>query len=253
MVERTTNRLISAPLFCLLVLLFSLNSGAYAQNNDPLEPINRVSHGFNEVLDTFLLKPISKTYQFIMPEFAERGVRNVFTNVGEVRNIVHNGLQGKGKGVLQSSGRLLINSTVGIGGLFDVATKIGIPVEREDLGQTLGSWGVKPGPYLVVPFFGPSSLRDSLGLFGDPALSPITYAPVQVEIKTGLSLLSAVQTRADLLSAEGILAGDTYVNYREAYLSKREYDVNDGQIEIDDFIDDDFEMDEDEGFLDEAF
>lgn len=253
MAKRTANSLISIQSAAFTILLLAFSSEGLAQSKDPLEPINRVSHGFNEVLDKILLKPIAKTYQFIMPEFAERGVRNVFRNVGEVRNIVHNGLQGKGKGAVQSTGRLLINTTVGIGGLFDVASKIGIPLEREDLGQTLGRWGLGPGPYLVVPFFGPSSLRDSIGLIGDPALSPITYAPLQVEAKTGVNLLSAVQTRADLLSAEGILTGDTYVNYREAYLSKREYDVNDGQIETDDFIDDGFEFDEEEEFLDEAF
>ncbi|MFQ3231639.1 VacJ family lipoprotein [Reinekea sp.] len=254
MVKRASNSLRVQSLSILLALtLVSAANPIFAASDDPLEPVNRVTHGFNDVLDRFLLKPVAKTYQFIMPEFAERGVRNVFTNLGEVRNVVHNGLQGKGKGAVQSTGRLLINSTVGIGGLFDVASKIGLPVEREDLGQTLGSWGVGPGPYLVVPFFGPSSLRDALGLLADPALNPITYAPISTAEKTGVTLLSAVQTRADLISAEGLISGDKYIIYRQAYLSTREFDVNDGQIKTDDFLDNSTDFDEEDEFLDEGF
>ena len=254
MVKRTSNSVshYSFPIFVALVLA-SATSPVYAASEDPLEAVNRVTHGFNDILDRFLLKPVAQTYQFVMPEFAERGIRNVFTNLGEARNVVHNGLQGKGKGAVQSTSRFLINSTVGIGGLFDVATKLGMPVEREDLGQTLGHWGVGPGPYLVIPFFGPSSLRDSLGLIGDPALNPVTYAAVDTSVKTGVTLLSAVQTRADLISSEGLLSGDKYIIYRQAYLSTREFDVNDGQIKTDDFLDNNTGFDEDDDFLDEDF
>jgi phospholipid-binding lipoprotein MlaA len=254
MVKRKSNSVNRIASFLYVAVLLCGTYSSYAlANDDPLESVNRVTHGFNDVLDKLLLKPVSKTYQFLMPEFAERGVRNVFSNLGEVRNVVHNGLQGKGEGVTRSTSRFLINTTVGIGGLFDVATKIGIPLEREDLGQTLGKWGVGPGPYLVVPFFGPSSLRDSFGIIGDPMLSPLTHAPVESGYKMGASLLSAVQTRADLLSAEGLLKGDSYIIYRQAYLSKREFDVNDGIIKTDDFLENNTGFDENEEFLDEGF
>jgi len=137
--------------------------------------------------------------------------------------------------------------------LFDVASKIGIEQKREDLGQTLGVWGLNSGPYLVLPIVGPSSLRDGFGVLADPFLNPMTYAPLDLPERLGVGVLSGVQTRADLLSAEGLLNGDTYTLYRQAYLSKRQFDVNDGIIVNDEFLDDDpFESMDDE-FLDEAF
>ncbi len=235
----------------LLSLCFNL---AIASDDDPLEPVNRVVFTVNDTVDTVVLRPMAKVYQAVMPEFAERGVRNFFSNLGEVRNAVHNTLQGKLDGTARSTGRFLINTTVGIGGLFDVASKIGIDAAREDLGQTLGVWGLNSGPYLVLPILGPSSLRDGVGVVVDPFMSPLTYAPLDVPERLAVGLTSGLQTRADLLSAEGLLNGDKYTLYRQAYLSKREYDVNDGLILNDEFIDDDpVEMFEDEDFLDEAF
>ncbi len=235
----------------LLSLCFNL---AIASDDDPLEPVNRVVFTVNDTVDTVVLRPMAKVYQAVMPEFAERGVRNFFSNLGEVRNAVHNTLQGKLDGTARSTGRFLINTTVGIGGLFDVASKIGIDAAREDLGQTLGVWGLNSGPYLVLPILGPSSLRDGVGVVVDPFMSPLTYAPLEVPERLAVGLTSGLQTRADLLSAEGLLNGDKYTLYRQAYLSKREYDVNDGLILNDEFIDDDpVEMFEDEDFLDEAF
>lgn len=229
-------------------------SAVHANEDDPLEPVNRVVFNVNDTLDTWILRPTAVVYQAVMPEFAERGVRNFFSNLGEVRNVVHNTLQGKLDGTAASTGRFLINSTVGIGGLFDVATKIGIEQSREDLGQTLGAWGVSSGPYLVLPLVGPSTLRDSSGLLVDPFLSPITYAPLALPERAGVTVTSGLQTRADLLSAESLLTGDAYVLFRQAYLSKREYDVNDGRIESDAFIDDDpLEGFDDDEFLDEEF
>lgn len=252
--QRKQNRLnfTSIALFLLSALLVS--SAVSASEDDPLEPVNRVVHNVNDTLDKWLLKPTATVYKAVMPEFAERGVRNFFANLGEIRNVVHNTLQGKPKQAVSSTGRFLINSTVGIGGLFDVATKIGISEAREDLGQTLGVWGLKSGPYLVLPLLGPSSLRDGTGVIADPFLSPLTYAPLNQAERAGSFALDSIQTRADLLSAEGILAGDTYVLYREAYLSKREFDVNDGRLGADDFFDSDpLESFDEEEFLDEEF
>jgi len=254
--KRSPNRLIRT-FFLSLVIGASLNllmNPAYADGQDPLEPVNRAVFTFNDTLDKWLLRPTAVVYKAVMPEFAERGVRNFFGNLGEVRNVVHNTLQGKLDGTARSTGRFLINSTVGIGGLFDVASKIGIPVQREDLGQTLGAWGINSGPYLVLPLLGPSSLRDGLGVVVDPFMSPMRYAPIELPEQIAVGVVSGVQTRADLLSAESLLMGDKYVLYRQAYLSKREFDVNDGRIESDDFLDSDPNEDwDDEEFVDEEF
>lgn len=242
-----------AELLFLLACSLPFEQATAQVESDPLEPINRTIFSINDVLDKVILKPTATVYQAIMPEFAERGVRNFFSNLGEVRNVVHNGFQGKLAGATQSGGRFLINSTVGIGGLFDVASKIGIESAREDLGQTLGAWGLNSGPYLVLPILGPSSLRDSPGVFVDPFFSPMTHAELNLTQRSAVSLTSGLQTRADLIAAEGLLSGDTYVLYREAYLSKREFDVNDGRVLSDDFIDDDPFGDDLDGFVDEAF
>jgi phospholipid-binding lipoprotein MlaA len=232
----------------------TVGSPAYAAPEDPFEPVNRVVFGFNDALDTWLLRPTAVVYHALLPTFAENGVRNFFGNIGEVRNAVHNGLQGKIGGTVQSTERFLINSTVGLGGLFDVASKIGIPVQREDLGQTLGVWGLKSGPYLVLPLVGPSSVRDGLGVVVDPLLSPMLQVPMESPPRLGFALLAGVQVRADLLAAESLLMGDAYSQYRQIYLSKREYDVYDGVLAGDAFLDEGDDFSDDEGvFVDEAF
>lgn len=235
---------------CLLLLGQGGIVAAYAAENDPLEPMNRAVFVFNDALDQAVLKPISEVYNQFTPDPFERGVRNFFGNIGEIRNATNNLFQGKWRETATSSGRFLINTTVGIGGLFDVATKIGLPVEREDFGQTLGRWGVPTGPYLVVPIVGPSTIRDGTGTLADFWLSPLQYTDLTVVERGGLAGLDGVQTRADFLASEGLLGGDQYIAIREAYLSKREYDVHDGQMQSDSFIDSDEEA---EGFVDETF
>ncbi len=245
---------INSFFFAMFIVILMANFSVSAANQDPFEPVNRVVFTFNDFLDKWLLKPAATAYKAVMPEFAEKGVRNFFGNLGEVRNLVHNTLQGKLDGSAKSTGRFLINSTVGIGGLFDVASKIGIPLEREDLGQTLGSWGINSGPYLVLPFVGPSSLRDGLGIVVDPFFSPMTYAPLDLYQRAGTATLSGVQTRADLIAAESLIMGDPYLLFRQAYLSKREFDVDDGIVTSDDFLDSDpNENWDDEEFVDEEF
>lgn len=253
--KRSPNSLKLSIVISLGLVLATLTPlHVHAEDSDPIEPVNRVVHNFNEFLDRWLLRPTATVYRAVMPEFGERGVRNFFSNIGEVRNATHNTLQGKFGSAASSTSRFLINSTVGMAGLFDVATKIGISVQQEDLGQTLGVWGFGSGPYLVLPILGPSSLRDSFGIVADPFLSPITHAPINDLERAGLVIVDGVQTRADLLSAEGMLMGDTYSLYRGAYLSTREYAVNDGRILKDDFlVDDPIGFDADEGFIDESF
>lgn len=243
-------------LICTVMLSCIATASAWADSeSDPFEPVNRAVFVFNDALDRAVLKPVSEVYTQVTPDPFERGVRNFFSNIGEVRNATNNLFQGKWKATLSSSGRFLINSTVGIGGLFDVATKIGLPVKREDFGQTLGRWGVPTGPYLVVPLVGPSTLRDGSGTLADVWLSPLQYTELNLYERGGLAALDGLQTRADLLSAEGLLRGDQYLVIREAYLSRREFDVNDGQVRSDRFLDNgntEQSVDE-EGFVDESF
>lgn len=238
----------------ILMVAVMATAAVHAAEQDPLEPVNRVVFTFNDTVDSIALKPLAKIYRAVMPAFAERGVRNFFSNLGEVRNVVHNSLQGKLGGTAQSTGRFLINSTVGIGGLFDVASKIGIAAAPEDLGQTLGVWGVASGPYLVLPVLGPSSLRDGVGRVADPWFNPLNHAPLTWKERAGFGVAGGLQTRADLLNAESLLSGDRYILIRQAYLSKREYDVQDGRLISDEFVDDDpVESFEDEEFLSEEF
>jgi phospholipid-binding lipoprotein MlaA len=188
----------------------------------------------------------------VTPDPIERGVRNFFQNIGEVRNATNNLLQGKLGATGTSTGRVLINSTVGILGVFDVARHIGIERNVEDFGQTLGYWGLGPGPYLVLPLLGPSSVRDSSGFLGDIWLSPLQYSEFNLIERTGLATLDGIQTRADLLGSDSLMAGDGYLVLREAYLSKRGYDVADGKNVRDSFLEDSAEQSEEDGFVDEG-
>lgn len=234
-------------------------SQALASNHDPFESANRAIYRANDGLDQSILRPLSVTYTTLTPDPVERGVRNFFHNIGEVRNATNNLLQGKWSATGASGGRFLINSTVGILGLFDVARHIGIERKIEDFGQTLGYWGVGPGPYLVLPLLGPSSIRDSSGFLGDIWLSPLQYSELDLVQRTGLATLDALQTRADLLSSDNLMRGDSYLVLREAYLSIRRYDVADGRGVADAFLDDpadnvdrdDDEVDDDD-FVDEG-
>lgn len=228
------------PLFLLMVSLALLipASLAMAESHDPFEPANRVIYRVNDGLDQAVLRPLSVTYQTVTPDPVERGVRNFFENIGEVRNATNSLLQGKWQATGASAGRFLINSTVGLLGVFDVARHIGIDRTVEDFGQTLGVWGLGPGPYLVLPLLGPSSVRDSSGFLGDIWLSPLQYSQLNLIERSGLATLDGLQTRADLLSSDSLMSGDGYLVLREAYLSKRAYDVADGKNVSDRFLDD---------------
>jgi phospholipid-binding lipoprotein MlaA len=140
---------------------------------DPWEGFNRGVFSFNEGLDRAIVKPLAQGYRYVMPDFAEQGVHNFFENLGDVKTFINNLLQGKPKEASQDLGRVIVNTTIGIAGLFDVATPMGIPKHDEDFGQTLGAWGVESGPYLVLPIFGPSSVRDGIGRVPDMMVDPM--------------------------------------------------------------------------------
>lgn len=199
-------------------------------DTDPYEGFNRTIFGFNNGVDTYFLKPVTKAYRFVAPEFVEQGVSNFFGNLLEVRNILNAVLQGKGSKAATYTGRFLLNSTVGIGGLFDPATAVGIEkADGEDFGQTLATWGVESGPYIVLPFFGPSNVRDGLSIPVDMYADPVTYLE-DTPSRDGLHFLEIVDARSKLLDAENLLTGDKYIFIRDAYLQRRQYLIKDGEV-----------------------
>lgn len=224
-------------------------AAAEEANKDPFEGFNRAIFSFNMTLDRWLLKPVARGYDFVMPGFAKTGVGNFFDNIGEVTNVANDILQWKWKRAGKDTGRFAINTTLGIVGLFDVASKMGIDEsEGEDFGQTLAVWGVPQGNYLVLPFLGPSSVRGVGGLVGDIYTSPL-IAVNDEEVYWGLLALQTVHDRAELLALEELASGDLYVFLREAYLQRREYLINDGEIA--DSFGSDFDEEFDEDFDDD--
>jgi phospholipid-binding lipoprotein MlaA len=203
----------------------------YAHAIDPYEGFNRTMFRFNNGVDSYFFKPVAQGYKFVMPDIAEKGVSNFFSNLLEVRNIVNSLLQGKGDKAVSSTGRFIFNSTMGLAGLFDVASGLGMEKQGgEDFGQTLGAWGMGPGSYLVLPLLGPASVRDGIAIPIDMYVDPIGYHE-QDSVRTGLTVLKVVDIRASLLEAEKLLTGDKYVFMRDAYLQRREYLVKDGEVE----------------------
>ncbi len=215
-----------------LFLSLSLPPLVMAEENDPYENVNRKVFAFNEFMDKWLLKPVAKGYRFITPSFVDTGVSNFFDNLGEVRNLVNGGLQGDGNHALTSTGRLLVNSTVGLGGLFDVASEWGLEERKEDFGQTLAVWGVGDGPYIVLPFLGGGNLRDSFSRIPDVYLSPVTYVD-DVPTRNSLRALDLIDTRADLIDAEAFVSGDRYTFLRDIIAQQREASINNVVVEYD--------------------
>lgn len=198
---------------------------------DPLEGFNRAMYTFNDKFDRYLLKPVAKGYRAITPKPVRKGVSNFFSNLHDPGIMLNNLLQGKPKQAVSDLGRVLVNSTLGIAGLFDVATRMGMEKHNEDFGQTLGKWGVGEGPYLVLPFLGPSNLRDGAALPVDWE----TYPPNHMEeqsTRNKLLLVEMVDKRAQYLEAGDILeqaAGqDPYIFVREAYRQRRINQIYDG-------------------------
>jgi phospholipid-binding lipoprotein MlaA len=202
--------------------------------SDPLEPVNRAMFSFNRTADRYVLKPVAKGYVAVMPNFAQKAVINFFGNLGEPITIVNGVLQGKFVQASSDTGRFLLNSTFGIAGLVDVATKTGLPRHDEDFGQTLGYWGVGTGAYLMLPFLGPSNGRDLIGRGADYFTNPLYYVQQNNTddqyLFYGSTALSVVSLRAQLLSADALVDGaiDPYIFIRTAYLQNRLNKVYDG-------------------------
>ena len=216
---------------------FKANDGQII--SDPFENANRAVFEFNDTLDRYALKPAAAGYQAVTPTPVQKGVSNFFSNLGEIPNMANNLLQGKIDETASSFWRFVINTTAGWFGIFDVASELGLKRYEEDFGQTLARWGVGSGPYLVLPLLGPSTLRDGPAKVPDGYLSPLREVePVSADI--GLMMLDLVQTRAKLLGSEGLISGDRYTFMKDAYMQRREFLINDGELQ-DSFGDEDFE------------
>jgi len=197
---------------------------------DPLEGFNRVMYAFNEGLDTVLIKPAARGYDAVLPTPVRTGVTNFFGNIADLFIGVNNLLQGKPAEAAGDIGRVVINSTVGILGLFDVASAAGLEKHEEDFGQTFGRWGVGSGAYLVVPVFGPRTLRDTAGLVLDVTADPVANIG-DVSTRNALTALRLVDARADLLPADKVIeeaALDKYAYVRDGYLQRRRNLIHDG-------------------------
>lgn len=205
----------------------------FGENEDPWESFNRRVYRFNDVLDRWALKPVAKGYRKVTPDVVEDGVHNVFRNLGEARNLANNLLQLKMHDAGVDTARFFFNTTFGLLGFFDVATKMGLQRNDEDFGQTLGAWGVKSGPYVVLPLLGPSTVRDTVSLYPDSFTSQYRYIN-DVPVRNSMFALNLVDTRASLLTAERLITGDKYRFIRNAYLQNREFKVQDGNV-VDDF------------------
>jgi phospholipid-binding lipoprotein MlaA len=217
--------------FCAGIALVPM--AAQAADEDPWEGVNRAIFRFNDTLDTYALKPIAQGYEFITPQFLEDGIHNMFKNVGDVTNLANDVLQAKPAAAGVDTARLIFNTTFGLAGFFDVGTKMGLQRNDEDFGQTLGYWGVGSGPFVMLPFFGPSTVRDAVAKYPDTYTAPYRYID-DVPVRNSLLGLNIVDTRASLLSAEKLINGDKYIFIRNAFLQNREFKVKDGKV-VDDF------------------
>jgi phospholipid-binding lipoprotein MlaA len=198
---------------------------------DPLEGVNRAVFAFNEGLDKAVIKPVAQGYEAAVPLPARTWVSNFFANVSDLFVAVNNLLQGKPGEAGSDIGRLAVNSTIGILGFFDVASELGLEKHEEDFGQTLGRWGVGDGPYVVLPFFGPRTLRDTAGLVVDGYADPVYYAIEDVPTRNILYATRIISTRAQLLPADKVIeeaALDKYTYIRDAYLQRRRNLIHDG-------------------------
>jgi phospholipid-binding lipoprotein MlaA len=218
----------------MLLMLLAACATPVAERSDPRDPyenFNRKVFVFNQVLDQALVKPVSKGYSNYVPEFIQTTVGNFFGNLADVWTAVNNFLQAKPREGMQDTGRVLVNTVFGVAGLADVATKLGFPKHKEDFGQTLGKWGVQPGPYVMLPVFGPSTMRDAvakpLDLYADPVNLSTSF-----DVEYSLRAIRLVDDRARLLPTTDMIekvALDPYQFVRDAHFQQREARVIDAE------------------------
>jgi phospholipid-binding lipoprotein MlaA len=228
-------KLRTAALLCLTAAMVgcaSIPAGAERSPQDPWEPFNRSVFEFNEGLDAYLLKPVVAGYRFVLPEFVRDGIYNFFSNYNDIYTALFNLLQGKPGYAFNDFMRVVVNTTMGLGGLLDLATPGGLEKHKEDWGQTLGVWGVPSGPYVVLPFFGPSNVRDTFGTVADLESDYLFSYVKDIGLRnsiTGLRVVNAWNTyyeAGDLLDGAAI---DKYSFMRDAYIQRRAYQINEGR------------------------
>jgi len=202
----------------------------YLEDIDPMEEINRPIFEFNQTLDQNIIEPIAISYRDNTPESIKKGVRNFFSNIGEVSTLANQILQLKAKDGLITLSRFVINTTIGFVGIFDPASELGLTKKDEDFGQTLGFWGVPEGPYFVVPILGPSTLRDAAGLYVDMSSDVNLINNLDTNGEIAATSIKTVDKRVELLPATDLInrSFDPYTTMRSSYLQKRRNDVNDG-------------------------
>jgi phospholipid-binding lipoprotein MlaA len=213
-----------------ILCLTGCATGPQTNPADPLEPLNRSVFRFNDTLDENVLKPVATGYRDYAPTLVQTGVRNVFNNFADVSAVLNNGLQLKGRQTASSLMRVVVNTTVGVYGLFDVATAIKLERYPEDFGQTLGYWGVSSGPYLVLPLLGPSTVRDTAGIPVDWQVDPVSNARI-ASFGPETQILRIVDRRTSFLAAGNMLneaSIDKYAFLRDAYLQRRRSQIFDG-------------------------
>jgi phospholipid-binding lipoprotein MlaA len=239
------NLLKLAMALCAAALLSSCASQA---SKDPLEGMNRGIYKFNDVADKAVIKPVAKAYKAVAPTPVRVGINNFFSNLGMITTTINDLLQFKFAHAFTDAGRFVINTTFGLAGFIDVASKDGIEKRKEDFGQTLGYWGVGPGAYLVLPFLGPSDVRDTTGLVVDTATTdPITYTHNigQIRLHNQLRAAQFIDKRTELLTATDLVDDaslDPYAFTRDAYLQRRASQVQDGLVP-NDFAKDEYSED----------
>ncbi len=219
---------------CLMVMFISLNVEA---TQDPFEDINRKIWTFNEYLDDNIAKPTAEIYTSITPDFIEIGITNFFRNINELDNTANQLLQGKPVYAMNDFARFIINTSVGILGFIDIASKLGLERHDEDFGQTLGAWGVSKGPFLMIPLYGPSTPRSLAGRSVSSVLTG-TFAIEETDVRIGITALDALETRARYLEVETLIVGDRYSFIRDSYMQYLDFESSDGQDQSDDFVDD---------------
>ena len=215
---------------CVVLALQACSSVPNADARDPWESMNRRIYAFNDVLDNVAIKPAAKVYADALPSPVRKGIHNFLGNLGDVWSMVNSALQLKGQATVETLMRIQVNTFLGLGGVLDVATEMRLDKRKEDFGQTLGYWGVKPGPYVVLPIFGPSTLRDTLAMPLD-SQGDLVQQFNETSTRNALSVTRVMDVRSGLLQTLDVIkaaALDPYTFVRDGYLQKRESDVYDG-------------------------
>lgn len=211
-------------LTCLALHTHAAPSKNPVSHDDPWEEMNRAIFSFNDTIDTYALKPIAKSYNFVTPKPIQQLVTNFFSNLGEIRNTLNAALQLKVSDSLASISRFAINSTLGMFGLIDVASPMGIELKYSTFGLSLAQWGAPSGPYIVLPFLGSNTVTGSLGLIPDSYVDPVNYIKPQSDEWIALGI-KTVNIRSQLLTSEGLIMGDRYSFIRDAYLQRLEHQI----------------------------